>query len=292
MGRQRFGQSPGIERIDLPGGRSLDLTARPLVMGILNITPDSFYADSRLAGPRAAAERAAEMEAAGADLIDVGGESTRPGSHAVDEEEEIARVVPAIEAIRERTSLPLSVDTKKAMVARLAVAAGADIVNDVSALRSDDRMAETVVGLGVPAVLMHMRGTPETMQRHPHYEDVVREVCEELAGQVERLHALGMTRERIILDPGIGFGKRVADNLALLKGIPQLKRMGYPVLIGVSRKGFLGTLTGGRSVEERLPATMAANAYAALAGADILRVHDVAEAVDMKRVLIAIAAAD
>lgn len=261
-------------------------------MGILNATPDSFYEASRLSCVEEAVGRALEMVAEGADLLDVGGESTRPGSLPVSTDTEIARVVPLIEAIRERTEVPISVDTRKAAVARLAAAAGADIVNDVSALRDDPQMAATVAELGVAVILMHMQGTPLDMQVNPHYDDAVQEVCDELAHRAQTAVAAGISSNAIILDPGIGFGKRVEDNLALIQGIPQLKRIGYPVLIGLSRKGFLGTITQGRRVEGRLAATVAANAYAALAGADILRVHDVAEAVDMKRVLRAIAAGD
>lgn len=279
----------GAASITLRNGRNLDLSRAPLIMGILNATPDSFYTDSRLLDPTEAAERAVGMVEDGADIIDIGGESTRPGSEYVQLDVELARVVPLVGAIRARTDVPLSIDTRKAEVARQALDAGADMINDISALRSDPSMGETAVSFGVPIVLMHMQGTPSTMQENPHYEDVLEEVIEELKERAAEAERLGITTDRIIIDPGVGFGKRVRDNLDLIRGIPKIREIGYPVLIGLSRKGFLGALTGGRPIEERLAATIAANAYALLAGADILRVHDVREASDMRRVLRAVA---
>lgn len=288
------GDLPAFDRlcpasIPLRNGRFLDFTRAPLIMGVLNATPDSFYAGSRVLDPETATGRAMQMVGEGADIIDIGGESTRPGSEYVETETEIARVVPLIESIRRLTDVPISVDTRKAEVARRALASGADMINDISGLRDDPEMA--AVATGAPVVLMHMKGTPATMQRDPYYDDALKEVCEELALRAEAAMRSGIPRETIIVDPGIGFGKRTEDNLALIKGIPKLKAMRYPVLIGLSRKGFLGRLTDGRPPEERLPATIAANAYAMVAGADILRVHDVREAVDMRRILRAIMAA-
>ncbi len=254
-------------------------------MGILNCTPDSFFPDSRAMGAAQAGEAAAAMAGEGADIIDVGGESTRPGSEYADADDELRRVIPVIEAIRSCSDLPISIDTRKAVVASRALDAGADIVNDVSALRDDPELALLVAAKRVPVVLMHMRGTPKDMQLNPRYDDTVREVCDELSAFVGRALAAGVRREQIILDPGIGFGKRDEDNLRLLAGIPSIRRMGYPVLIGLSRKGFIGRLTGGRPVGERLAGSLAANVYAALSGAAILRVHDVAESVDACRIV-------
>lgn len=275
-------------RIELPRGRVLDLSKPPLIMGILNATPDSFYPQSRSAGR----ERALAMIEDGADILDIGGESSRPGADYVDETVELERVIPVIESIRRGSEVPISVDTRKARVAREAIAAGADIVNDISGLRDDADMAAAIAGLGVPVIIMHMAGSPRTMQTNPHYENALREISESLLQMAASAIESGIDRKMIILDPGIGFGKRIQDNLSLLRGIPQLKELGYPVLIGLSRKGFLGSITGGKEVGDRLPATIVANTYAALAGADILRVHDTGEAVDLRRVLHAISATE
>jgi dihydropteroate synthase len=282
----------GSAAIGLRDGRCLEYSRSPLIMGILNATPDSFYPGSRAGGTEKGVARALAMVSEGADIIDIGGESSRPGAEYLSAEAEIARVLPLIEAIRRESEVPISIDTRKAEVARQAIRAGADIVNDISAMKDDPEMTATIVELRVPIVLMHMQGNPVTMQNNPHYENALREVAEELRRFAENAIKAGVPHDAIILDPGIGFGKRVSDNLALLRGIPQLKRLGYPVLIGLSRKGFLGSVTGGKPVDERLAATIAANAFAALAGADILRVHDVAETSDMRRVLEAISAED
>ena len=266
------------------GRRVLDFRAGPHVMGVLNCTPDSFYPASRQSGLAAALEAARAMIAAGARILDVGGESTRPGSDPVPAGEEIRRVVPVLEAIRRESEVLLSVDTRKPEVAEAALAAGADILNDISALRSE-RMSAGATGEGlaalaarhaVPLILMHMRGEPKTMQVEPHYHDVVSEVLAELAEAVAFATAAGV--ERLIVDPGIGFGKRLQDNLCLLKNLPALRGLGCPVLVGLSRKSFLGAVTGA-PVEERLAATVAGNTLAILGGAHILRVHDVREAV-------------
>ncbi len=277
--------------IELPHGRELDLSKAPLIMGILNATPDSFYPDSRAGDRERALERALAMVDDGADILDIGGESSRPGAVYVDETVELERVIPIIESVRSRTAVPISVDTRKARVAREAIAAGADLVNDISGLRDDGEMAALVAELRVPVIIMHMAGSPLTMQANPHYENALEEISAGLSQMAASATEAGIPRKMIILDPGIGFGKRIEDNLSLLRGIPQLKELGYPVLIGLSRKGFLGSITGGREVGDRLPATIVANTFAALAGADILRVHDTREAVDMRRVLHAISAA-
>lgn len=276
-------------RIALAGGRLLDLANAPLVMGIVNCTPDSFYAASRSDTAEGALAAARRMLAEGADLLDIGGESSRPGALPVEPDEELRRVVPVVEAIRRESSCPISVDTRRAAVARAALDAGADIVNDVSALCDDPELAGVVAERGAPVVLMHRRGDSQSMQDDPHYDDTVGEIASELLRAAARAEARGIARDRIILDPGIGFGKRVCDNLLILKGIAELAALGYPLLIGLSRKSFLGKVLGGLGVEERLVGTIVANTYAAHEGAAIVRVHDVAEAFAMKRVLRAIA---
>ncbi len=281
----------GRRFIEWGGGRRLDLSDSPLVMGIINCTPDSFYFGSRARGLDDALALARRMIAQGADLLDVGGESTRPGSDPVDPEEERRRVVPLVEAIRREFSIPISIDTRKASVARAALEAGADIVNDVSGLADDPAAAGIAAERGAPVVLMHRRGDSKTMQVDPHYDDTLREIEDELGAAVEHAAAAGIRRDRIILDPGIGFGKRLCDNLLILRGIPRLRALGFPLLIGLSRKSFIGKLLGGLPAEERLTGTIVADTYAACAGAEIVRVHDVAEAVAMKRILHAIATA-
>ncbi len=243
-------------------------------MGILNVTPDSFSDGGAYRGPEAAAARGAEMVAEGADIIDVGGESTRPGARPVPEAEELARVIPAVRALRERTDVLISVDTMKASVARAALAAGADVVNDVSALRFDPDMAGVVAANGVPMVLMHMRGTPETMQSFPAYRDLFGEISAFLAERIDAARKAGIAADKIILDPGIGFGKTVEDNLALIDGLEFLAALDRPVLAGVSRKGFIGR-TLGLEPGDRLEGSLAAGVICVARGAHILRVHDI-----------------
>lgn len=257
----------------------------PLVMGILNVTPDSFSDPGRFFAPEAALAHAREMAEAGADIIDVGGESTRPGSRPVGMDEEIDRVLPVISRIKEETGILVSIDTSKEEVARRAVEeGGADIVNDISALRFSERMAQVVAELGVPVVLMHIQGTPETMQRDPSYIDVVAEVADYFQERIEFAQAHGVRREKIILDPGIGFGKRLEDNVALLRNLKRFAAFDLPLLVGVSRKSFLGLLAGEKLPERREAETVAANLVAARNGAAILRVHDVAAAVKALKV--------
>jgi len=261
-------------------------------MGIVNVTPDSFYPDSRLFDPQRAVDAALSMAEDGADILDVGGESTRPGSDPVSAPEEIDRVIPVISRLRRETDLPISIDTQKAVVARAAIEAGADIVNDVSALRNDPEMGPLVAERAVPVVLMHMRGTPRTMQASPEYDDPVEEVRSELFYRAEAAKGMGVRSGQIILDPGIGFGKRKEDNLALIRGLPRLSGLGYPVLLGVSRKSFIGRVLASdgdpRPVEERMAGTLAVHLFATLLGADILRVHDVRETRDALRVFSAL----
>jgi dihydropteroate synthase len=273
------------------GRRSLDFGRRIYVMGILNCTPDSFYPGSRLSGAETALEAARAMIVSGADILDVGGESTRPGSDPVAIEEELARVIPVITGIRRQSDVLLSIDTRKVEVAREALRAGADIVNDVSALRGNRPLAELIARSGVPVVLMHMRGEPKTMQAHPHYENTIAEIAAELRGSVDFAFEAGIEAGRIIIDPGIGFGKRVRDNLLIIKRLRAFRSLGFPVMIGLSRKSFLGEVTG-EPVEGRLAATVAGNALAMLNGADIVRVHDVREAVETARLVEAVREAE
>lgn len=257
----------------------------PLVMGILNVTPDSFSDPGRFFAPEAALAHAREMAAAGAAIIDVGGESTRPGSRPVGMDEEIDRVLPVISRIKEETGVLVSVDTSKEEVARRAVEeGGADIVNDISALRFSERMGRVVAELDVPVVLMHIQGTPETMQRAPSYLDVVAEVADYFQERIEYAVAQGIKKEKLILDPGIGFGKRLEDNVALLRNLGRFAAFELPLLVGVSRKSFLGLLAGEKAAEKREAETVAANLVAARNGAAILRVHDVAATVKALKV--------
>jgi len=253
-------------------------------MGIINCTPDSFYDLSRRPGAEQAALAAGEMVSQGADILDVGGESTRPGSAYVPEEEELSRVIPVIRAIREKLTVPISVDTRKRRVAEAALDAGADIINDISAMRDDPDMVRLAADRGCPVVLMHMQGTPEDMQKNPRYRDVVDEVKSFLLEQAERAVAAGVDPSRIVLDPGIGFGKRQEDNIVLIRRIAEFREEGYPVLVGLSRKSFIGNILG-TPPEERLVGSLTANGWCAARGADILRVHDVKETVQMIRIL-------
>jgi dihydropteroate synthase len=259
----------------------------PLVVGILNVTPDSFSDGGLYDEPDAALRRAAEMVREGAGMIDVGGESTRPGSDEVGEEEEAARVIPVIRRLRESLAVPISVDTRKARIARAALEAGAAVVNDVSALQ-DPEMAGVIAESGAGLVLMHMRGTPKTMQVDPHYDDVVGEVTDELSRALDAAIAAGVDPERVVVDPGIGFAKGQRHNLELLGGLAGLGRLGRPVMLGVSRKSFLGRILGGAPPEERVVATVAACVAGLLAGARIFRVHDVRPVKEALRVAEAI----
>jgi dihydropteroate synthase len=244
-------------------------------MGVLNVTPDSFSDAGRFLEPDDAVAQADRMVEEGAALIDVGGESTRPGSRPVSPEDELRRVVPVLERVSDRGH-PISIDTRRAAVARAALAAGASFVNDVTALRGDPAMAEVVAESGADVCLMHMRGEPETMQEDPHYEDVVAEVKRFLEERLAFAVAAGIAEERVWLDPGIGFGKTVEHNLALIRRLDEIVAVGRPVLIGASKKRFIGALTG-RAVEERVPGGVAAAVMAFERGATMFRVHDVRE---------------
>ena len=263
--------------------RNIACGGRTLIMGILNVTPDSFSDGGRFQMAEQAVAHGLQMAADGADIIDIGGESTRPGARNVPAGEERARVVPVIERLRTETGALISIDTRKADVARAALAAGADIINDVSAL-ADPGMAALAAETGAGVVLMHMQGAPETMQRNPRYGDVVADVRTFLAERIGFAAGQGVAPEQIAVDPGIGFGKTDVHNLALLRGIPALAELGRPVLVGASRKSFIGRLLG-RTLEERLAGSLAAAVFAKLRGAQILRVHDVKESCDAVRLV-------
>ena len=256
-------------------------------MGVLNVTPDSFSDGGRYLRPDRAVAHAERMADAGADLIDIGGESTRPGALPVPLGEELRRVIPVIKRVAARCRLPISIDTSKAEVARRAIEAGAAMVNDVTALLGDPEMAGVVADAGVPVVLMHMRGTPETMQRRPRYRTLMEELLRFFRGRIDAALAAGIDRNRILIDPGLGFGKTVAHNLEILQQLERLARLRRPILIGPSRKSFLGRLTD-QSVDQRLEGTAAAVTAAVLHGARVVRVHDVAEMVRVVRVADAI----
>ncbi len=261
------------QAITLANGKILEFS-RPLIMGVVNCTPDSFAIRYETAAEAVAAAR--RMIDDGADIIDVGGESSRPGSDPVPLDEELARVMPVIEAIRSMSDIPVSIDTTKAEAAQKALTAGADIINDISALAYDDGMAAVAAESECPVVLMHIKGRPKTMQKNPHYDDVINEVSDYFDGRIRFAVSHGIGFEKIILDVGIGFGKRREDNLALIKHLDRFRRFGRPLLVGASRKRFIGDLTGAAE-EDRTPGSVAIAALAVQNGADILRVHDVAE---------------
>ena len=259
------------------------LGERTLVMGILNVTPDSFSDGGRLAGAEAAVARGLELFEQGADWVDVGGESTRPGAARVDPAEEIRRVVPVVEGLRRNGGGPLSVDTTRAVVARAALDAGADIVNDVSGLGYDPAMAPLLAERDVPAVLMHLRGPFEAMHRAAGYRDVMGELIAELRVALERAERAGVRRERLLVDPGLGFSKAAEHSLEALRRLDELVQLDRPILVGPSRKSFIGRLLDA-PVERRLMGTAAAVASAVLLGAHVVRVHDVREMVEVVRV--------
>ncbi len=257
------------------GKYKLDVSHKPLVMGILNVTPDSFSDGGRYLDPKIAVEQGLRMAEEGADIIDVGGESTRPGAGAVRARDEAARVVPVIRALAARVRIPISVDTYKTEVARAALDAGASIVNDISAFRFDPTMARLIASSGAGAVLMHIKGRPRTMQRQPAYRDVVAEIDAYFAKRVDAAVGAGIAPAQLALDPGIGFGKTPRHNLSILKHLGRFLGHGRPLVVGASRKSFIGSLNGGIGPRERLPGSLAAALAAAAAGAAVLRVHDV-----------------
>ena len=269
--------------LEWPGGR-LDFSGGCLVMGILNVTPDSFSDGGEFLDVDKAVARGLEILGQGAAIIDVGAESTRPGAAPVPAVEQIRRAVPVIQRLRAQTTAPISIDTQLAAVAEAAFEAGATMLNDISALE-DKAMAAAALQAGVPVVLMHKQGTPETMQQGPQYDDVVAEVLEFLMERAKYAEALGIRRELIFLDPGIGFGKTIEHNLKLLKRLELFAGLGYRLLVGTSRKRFIGQITGRENPAERVAGTAATVALAAMKGASVVRVHDAAEMVDVVRVI-------
>lgn len=286
MIKQTLTKPEEIKRvIPLSGGRQLPLT-RPLVMGVLNVTPDSFSDGGRFNSPDRAVARALVMIDEGADVLDIGGESSRPGSEPVEVEEESRRVIPVIERVRAMSDICISIDTYHAATAEAALDAGADLINDISALRFDPAIAELAAARKTPVVLMHMQGTPRDMQQHPHYDDCVAEIVEFLRERAQYATAVGIDRSKLIVDPGIGFGKRLSDNLEILARLGEFKKLGLPIMIGASRKSFIGQLSqSGTEPSNRLGGSIAAAVTAVNNGADMLRVHDVAATVEALKVL-------
>lgn len=269
-----------IFNLRLPS-RRLRLGERTLVMGVLNVTPDSFSDGGKFFDVKHAVQHALAMQRDGADIIDIGAESTRPGSREIPAAEELRRLLPVLQALRGRLKIPISVDTQKATVAEIALGAGAEIINDISGLRSDPRLAEVAAKHGAPLILMHMRGTPRTMQKGPFAPDVIKDVVGGLRKSIATARKHGVSRWQIVIDPGIGFGKSYSQNYELLMKLPELAKLGYPLMVGTSRKGFLGATLAERGkpapTEERIWGTAATVAASILNGAHIVRVHDVAE---------------
>src|SRR5580692_3170943 len=279
-------------KLRLPS-RTLWLGERTLVMGVLNVTPDSFSDGGLFLDTDAAVARALEIERASADILDIGGESTRPGSKGVSAKEELQRILPVLEKLRGKIQIPISVDTSKSEVADTAAAAGAEILNDVTALRNDPRIAEVARRRKLPLILMHMRGEPRTMQKGPFAKDVIRDVLTGLRRAIALARRAGVAKSQIIIDPGIGFGKDYAQNLELLSHLPELSKLGYPLLVGTSRKSFIAHILRTQTrqdseSDERIWGTAATVTASILQGAHIVRVHDVAEMVQVARVTDAI----
>jgi dihydropteroate synthase len=272
--------------IEWPAGR-LDFSAGCVVMGVLNVTPDSFSEGGEFFDTGKAIERGEQMAGEGAAIIDVGGESTRPGSASVSAEEQIRRVVPVIEALAKKVNVPISIDTHNYEVAEAALEAGAAMINDITAL-SDERMGELAGEVGVPVVLMHIQGTPATMQIEPKYKDVVGEVHRFLLERAKLAEQFGIDRSKIFIDPGIGFGKTAEHNLLLLRNIDRFVNSSYRVCVGTSRKNFIGKITGKENPADRIFGTAATVALCAAAGVSIVRVHDVAEMVDVVKIINAV----
>src|SRR5947209_11232287 len=267
--------------------RTLFLGPRTQIMGVLNVTPDSFSDGGKFLDTKKAVRHALLMEQAGADILDIGGESTRPGSLPVSTTEEIRRILPVLEKLRGRLKIPISIDTQKSLVAEVALKAGAQIINDISGLRNNSHLATIAAEHRVPLILMHIRGNPRTMQNGPFARDVMQDVTRGLRWSITQARKAGVAKSQIILDPGIGFGKTFAQNFALLRKLPQLARLGYPLIVGTSRKGFLGGATAGlpqASTDNRIWGTAATVTASILGGAHIVRVHDVAEMVQVARV--------
>jgi dihydropteroate synthase len=281
-------------RLRLPA-RTLRLGERTLIMGILNVTPDSFYAGGRYPDVQSAVERAFELERAGADILDIGGESTRPGADPISADEETARVLPVLESLQGKLRIPISLDTQKATVAESGLRAGVEIINDVSGLRGDPKMADLVRRRGAALVLMHMRGSPQSMHEGPFARNAMRDVVQGLRASIAIARGAGIAETKLLLDPGIGFGKNYRQNFELLARLPELSRLGYPLVVGVSRKGFIGWALGGKGqvwpAEKCEWGTAAAVATAILNGAHVVRVHDVGEMTQVARIADAVLSA-
>jgi len=263
-------------RWKIGNGRTLSLCASPKLMGIVNVTPDSFSDGGCFFDKDAALDQAEALHRAGADIIDIGGESTRPGAPKVDGDEEIKRTIPIIKEFHQRTGAIISIDTNKAVVAKAALEAGASIINDISGLTFDPDMAAVAADTGAGVIIMHIRGEPGNMQKNPHYEDTIAEISLELRQRIGKALSAGIDNDAIVIDPGIGFGKRFEDNLRILAGIGELRSIGYPIMIGASRKSFFGRISG-REAHERDLETCAVSTASALASVQILRVHNVEE---------------
>ncbi|MCD6161082.1 MAG: dihydropteroate synthase [candidate division Zixibacteria bacterium] len=262
----------------------LPIGKRPLIMGVLNVTPDSFSDGGKYNDVDKAVERALLMAEHGADIIDIGGESTRPGAKKVDEDEEIERTIPILEKLKGKLFVPISIDTRKSKVARVACEAGAAVINNISALNEDEEIALVAKEYETHLILMHMLGTPETMQANIHYNNLIDDISSFLIDAADKAVSYGIPKEKIIIDPGIGFGKTVENNFSILKNIPAFKKLGYPVLIGASRKSFIGKILDS-PVEDRLEGSLAAAIYAAIHSADIVRVHDVLSTVRALKII-------
>lgn len=267
--------------------RQYNLAERTHIMGVLNVTPDSFSDGGKFLNLEKAVSHGLKMAEEGADIIDIGGESTRPGSLPVSLEEETQRVIPVIESLAKKIQIPISIDTYKSQIAQKAVEAGAEIVNDISGLRFDLEMAKLAAKYNVPVIIMHIKGTPQNMQENPYYENVIREIKEYFEERINWATSSGINEENILIDPGIGFGKRFEDNLAILKNLKEFKKLDRPILVGLSRKSFIGKILD-LPVEERFEGSLGALAYSIMQGANIARVHDVKESVRVAKVIDAI----
>lgn len=270
------------------GNRLLRFSQRTYVMGILNVTPDSFYDGGKYVRLEDAVNRAIEMEKEGADIIDIGGESTRPGAEEISEEEEIRRVIPVIEALHGKISIPISIDTRHARVAEMALQAGAEILNDVSGFQDDPKMVRVAEKYAVPVILMHKRGSPKTMQLNTEYSDLIGEIHTFFEKVLQFAEQHGISRERIILDPGIGFGKKPEHNLILIRQLHRFSDLGRPLLLGVSRKSFIQKILHLQPEEDRIFGTASAVALSVIYGAHLIRVHDVKPMVQVVRMAEAI----
>lgn len=278
------GENHSLNKILRIGNLDFEWGKRTYLMGILNVTPDSFSDGGDFYTVDAAVTQALKMAEEGADIIDIGGQSTRPGAKPITLEEELNRVIPVIQALRQKSALPISVDTTRSEVAKEAIAAGADLINDISGGTFDDKMLSTVAQLNVPIILMHIKGTPETMQTLTDYQDLIGEIKTFLKKQINKAKEAGIKKEHIIIDIGIGFAKNYQQNIELLRKIREFKKMGFPLLVGTSRKSFIGTILNEKDPKKRIWGTAATCSYAITQGADIVRVHDIAPMYDITRV--------